>query len=244
MCCTPLAYDYLWRGFGRSQPVGVWLLSIVGLLGCFQNAQLRDHDDVSVLSSRRPIDADVDIAKSIGQEALSKIGYDELLKLADQAGFVEKKVELKVQLVSYESAVTTGFSPVFSRYALAAGVTSQADSPLPGPADLAALGILVIGLVDAGLLDGHLFTHMQNFVASSASTLAAAATTIVRDYGQNCRDQLKNCMARSPSRGLPHSGSTWNKSICVDCYDTCIAQRGVWPIRTFDDKDCQWWDGR
>ena len=40
---------------------------------------------------------------------------------------------------------------MFTRYAIAAGIASQVDSPAPGPGDVVALGILAFGLVAAGV---------------------------------------------------------------------------------------------
>ena len=150
----------------------------------------------------------------------------------------------RIQLVSYGPIVATSFVRVFSRYALAAAVTSQADSPLLGPADLAAVGVLVIGLVDAGLLDGYLIKSVGKLiVATGEATLPATVTTDVPDSRSDCQAHLTKCMETSPSRGKPGSGSDPGKSICVDCFYRCRGRRS-WPDKTTDGKDCQWWDGR
>jgi hypothetical protein len=57
---------------------------------------------------------------------------------------------------------------VFTEYAVTAGVVSQLDSPLPGPADLAALGIMAVGLYKVGALGLN---------ALSTATAPAPATT-------------------------------------------------------------------
>lgn len=89
---------------------------------------------------------------------------------------------MRIQLASSGSVVAAGFVRVFSRYAFAAAVTSQADSPLPGPADIAAVGVIVIGLVDAGLLDGYLLKSVgTSIVAAGEATLPATVTTDVPD---------------------------------------------------------------
>lgn len=159
---------------------------LVSLWGCFHASQVtasNESNEVVSQSKIRPIDVDASVAEKIGQEALENIGYDKIIKLAEKAGFVEYKSDDRIQLASYGSVVASAAMRVFSRYALAAAVTSQADSPLPGPADLAAVGIMVIGLVDAGLLDGYLLKSVGTLmVTAGAATLPATVTTDVPDY--------------------------------------------------------------
>lgn len=144
---TSQRYD--WKPFFRNPLIGAGLLILLSLLGCFHTPQVIEDKEVSSPSRIRPIDTDISIVRKIGYEALEKFGYEEINKLADRAGFIEYKTEVKIQVVSYDSAVATGFTPVFSRYAVAAAVASQADSPLPGPADIAAVGVVVIGIKGA-----------------------------------------------------------------------------------------------
>ena len=145
------------------------LLALTIIVGCFHTPQLTEDREVPPHSRIRPIDVDASIAEKIGREALEKHGYEEIIKLAEKAGFVEYKSNIIIQLANYNSEVATGFVPVFSRYAAAAAVTSQADSPLPGPADIAAVGVVVIGLVDAGLLEGYLLNSLEGWLFSKPS---------------------------------------------------------------------------
>ncbi|MES1158065.1 MAG: hypothetical protein ABUL67_03090, partial [Haliangium ochraceum] len=109
-------------------------------------------DNATVGQRPRPIDRDPHNAEIIGREALAKIGYIPIINLAWQAGWVTTKETrsspgINRSLISMDgatAAAATTFVEVFSEYAFAAGVTSQADSPLPGPADVAAIGILVV----------------------------------------------------------------------------------------------------
>lgn len=149
------------------------LLILVSLSGCFPASQLAPDRGLASPGKMRPIDIEAATAEKIGKESLEKIGYDEIVKMARTAGFVEYKLNFGIQLISHESTVATGFAPVFSRYAVAAAVASQADSPLPGPADLAAVGVIVVGLVDAGLLDGYLFDTLGGWLFSRAKDDAA-----------------------------------------------------------------------
>lgn len=149
------------------------------LFGCVQTSQITEDREIASHVKIRPIDADASIAERIGQEALAKVGYDEIIKLADRAGFVDDKTDDRIHLISYGSVDANAFVPVFSRYALAAAVTSQADSPLPGPADIAAVGVVVIGLVDAGLRDGYLLDTLGGWLLSKSKTDGAAGSAKV-----------------------------------------------------------------
>lgn len=239
---TPQRQDR--KCFFLSCLVEVLLLTSSSLWGCLHASQVTDNNEVASQSKLSPIDVDTTVAERIGQEALEKIGYEEIIRLAEKAGFVEYKSDQRIQLVSTGPVVATASMRVFSRYALAAAVTSQADSPLPGPADIAAVGILVIGLVDVGLLDGYLIKSIGKLItAAGEATIPATVTTHVPDDRSDCRAHLIKCMEASPSRGKPGSGSNPGQSICVDCFFQCN-NSGVWPDKTGDGKDCHWWDGR
>lgn len=153
----------------RSYLSEVWLLILISFFGCFHSSQVVENDEiVSHSKIIRPIDVDAAVCEKVGKGYLQKFGYEEIIRLAEKAGFIEYKTNLSIQLISYESTISTSFIPVFSRYAVAAAVASQADSPLPGPADVAAVGVIVIGLVDAGLLDGYLLNSLGGWLFSTA----------------------------------------------------------------------------
>lgn len=228
--------------------VSAWLLGLLSIFGCFlgcsQGPQVREDSHMCSSSRARPIDVDPANAEKIGQEALEKIGYEEIINLSEKAGFVERKLNLNVQLASNGPIVAAGFVRVFSRYAFAAAVTSQADSPLPGPADIAAVGIIVIGLVDAGLLDGYLIKSVGTLIgAAGEAAIPGPVTAEVPGNRGDCRAHLIKCMETSPSRSRPGSGSHPKQSICVDCWFRCNGE-GRWPDKIGDGKDCHWWDGR
>ena len=150
--------------------VRLWLL-MLGLIGCLHSSQVAEDNELVSHSKMRPIDVDASITENIGREALEKVGYNEIIKLAGRARFIEYKYSTSIELISYGSEISADFTPVFSRYAVAAAVASQADSPLPGPADLAALGVLVLGIVDAGLLDGYLLNTVADWLVDSGTLL-------------------------------------------------------------------------
>ncbi len=148
------------------------------LWGCLHASQMIDNNEIVAQPKIRPIDVDAAVAERVGQEALENIGYDEIIRLADKAGFVENRSDERIQLVAYGSVAATASMRVFSRYAFAAAVTAQADSPLPGPADIAAVGVIVIGLVDAGLLDGYIIKSVGRLiVAAGEATLPVTVAT-------------------------------------------------------------------
>lgn len=148
-----------------------WLLALISIFGCVHNTPVIEDREIASQTSLRPIDLDPSITENIGREALHKIGYEEIIRLANKAGFIAYKSDVTIQLVSYGPAVSSGFVPVFLRYAAAAAVTTQADSPLPGPADIAAVGVVVIGLVDAGLLDGYLLNTVGSWLLGTRDKL-------------------------------------------------------------------------
>jgi hypothetical protein len=149
---------------------GLWLFMLT-LMGCVSSSQVIENNEPVPHAKIRPIDVDTSTAKNIGREALEKVGYDEIIKLADRAGFIEYKYSTSIELISYGSEISAALNPVFSRYAVAAAVASQTDSPLPGPADVAAIGVLVLGLIDAGLLDGYLLNTVTDWLADSGALL-------------------------------------------------------------------------
>lgn len=149
----------------------IWFLVFLIISGCAHSIPNTDGRYIVSQTSLRPIDIDPSITEKIGREALHQIGYNEIFRLAEEAGFVAYKSDVSIQLIDYGSAFSTGFVPVFSRYAAAAAVTSQADSPLPGPADIAAVGVVVIGLVDAGLLDGYLLNTVGALLSRRSDKL-------------------------------------------------------------------------
>lgn len=154
-----------------SSLVQIWLLALLTVFGCAHNSPVTAGRELASRGNLRPIDLAPDITENMGREALQKIGYEEIIRLAEEAGFVAYKSDVTIQLVSYGSPVSTDFIPVFSRYAVAAAVASQADSPLPGPADLAAVGVVVLGLVDAGLLDGYLLDTVGAWLVGTRGKL-------------------------------------------------------------------------
>lgn len=179
MYSHPMAQNSIWKRFLREYLVRAFLLLLLNIFGCAHRAQIGEENEVTFHANLRPIDVDASTAERIGHEALQKIGYGQIINLAEQAGFVAYRSDVSIQLTSYGAIVPNGFLRVFSKYAVAAGVTSQADSPLPGPADIAAVGVVVIGLVDAEFLDGYLLNAIGGWLFTKGKINGSAGSTNV-----------------------------------------------------------------
>lgn len=109
-------------------------------------------------SQGRPKDLAPQQAAEYGRDALSTVGYDELIRRALEIGFLRRAggesasvARTEARLLQRQAVEAVSFGAVFTRYAIAAGIASQVDSPAPGPGDVVALGILAVGLVAAGV---------------------------------------------------------------------------------------------
>jgi hypothetical protein len=112
-------------------------------------------DPPAPTSVRRPSTQE---AERLGREALATMGYEEVLRRALAAGLLKSPGDTSdgdraAAAAAPPTATGTvqrqSFGAVFSRYAVAAGIASQVDSPAPGPGDVVAVGILVVGLFAA-----------------------------------------------------------------------------------------------
>jgi hypothetical protein len=138
------------------------------------------------------------MAAMIGRQALEEYGYEEIIRRAVKVHFLRYPDPAKPHadnLVGQTMADAAREAwPVFTRWAVMAGITSQMDSPAPGPADVVAVGELVVGLVHAGAIAVMVLTMSS---ANAASTTTVAPTTTVtappvaatrRRPGQTCDD--------------------------------------------------------
>ncbi len=89
----------------------------------------------------------------LGRQALASLGYEEIIRQALAAGILIAQGSTEESNIQHtldpDFVQRQGFGAVFSRYAVAAGIASQVDSPAPGPGDVVAVGILVVGLIAA-----------------------------------------------------------------------------------------------
>ena len=106
-----------------------------------------------------------------GQMTIDAIGYDEIMRHAEAAGWVERvRVEQSQSAAAKKfigdvppstgAIVEEAFRLVMTKTAPVAITVSQLDSPAPGPADLVAVGIFAVSLVAVGGISIYIYvTH-------------------------------------------------------------------------------------
>ena len=106
-----------------------------------------------------------------GQMTIDAIGYDEIMRHAEAAGWVERvRVEQSQSAAakrfigdvppSTKAIVEEAFRLVMTKTAPVALVASQVDTPAPGPGDLVAVGIFAVSLVAVGGISIYIYvTH-------------------------------------------------------------------------------------
>jgi hypothetical protein len=120
-----------------------------------------------------------------------------------------------------------------------------------------AIDDALLPLIAVGLLATHLLMQpppsVPEFVAAWQEVVVAmeavgreadkvrkeAARQRAIPARKNCEEHLKRCLETPLSR--PHTGSTYGKSICYDCWEACRGQN-VWPDSTEAGKPCRWWE--
>ncbi len=127
-----------------------------------RKADVEESVDKLTKQNRKPKDLEPAEAAEIGREALRTVQYEDIIKIAVQAGILKqssapsgpgtiRRKEAGIEsVIMRQAAEAVTFGGVFSGYAVAAGIASQVDSPAPGPGDVVALGILIVGLAVAG----------------------------------------------------------------------------------------------
>lgn len=145
----------------------------------------RSQEEHGTRPEWKPINGDKVFMANLGKEAMATIGYDEIIQRAEKEGWIKtvriaqiKDPPSKVLIGDAASAALT-FGKVFTEYAVKAGITSQLDSPVPGPADALAVGILVFGLIQAGKMAAQEISDAQQAQAATAAAGAAAAAGAV-----------------------------------------------------------------
>lgn len=219
------------------------LLVLAGLLGCGAASEEAPPAHAPIIGRypMRPLITDPRVAKEIGRKELAKIGYDEIIRLAVEKDWLRypqgnadhvlvQAAPASASAAAAAAAAAAGFWPVFTPYAVTAGVTSQVDTPAPGPADLVAFGILVIGLIDAGLLDGTILNSIDVLATVPNTTVdaekgIAEAARRRRSKKDKCTDGYEECM---DSRVGDERGNTWNQTRCGLCLELC-GRYNSWP---------------
>lgn len=171
----------------------------------------------------KPIDLDKQTLVRLGRAALDGLGYDEIIKRAEKLGWVKMAPIDQTLSATGKSFIGDGAVvaaqdravKLFTRYAVVAGIASQADSPLPGLGDVVGLGILVAGMLHAGgVMVDEIIAAEQAQATASATPTATTTTTappitiaVPRRYpGQTCDDnkldELEGAM-KAICKGFP-----------------------------------------
>ena len=140
----------------------------------------------------RLVDDDKRTLEMLGKLAMASIGYDEIMKRAEQLGWVKwKRVEHSQSMVdkrfigevtSRDAATATAIAEavltrVMTKAAPAALAASQADTPAPGPGDAVAVGIFAVALIESGAIIAYeLMTYESVTVAAGRVPAPASAT--------------------------------------------------------------------
>ncbi|MBD2672414.1 DUF4157 domain-containing protein [Aphanizomenon flos-aquae FACHB-1416] len=166
-------------------------------------------------------------AAEIGQEALHSVGYQKIIETALEAGFLrtvdsdestnfQTKLQANEGLIlrQVQAAATAG--QVFTRYAITAGVVSQMDSPAPGPADVVAIGILIVGLAAAGYVlmaapgnqaDTGIMDEVQQLISAGTAVTVCAALELLMQSAKQAGDteRIKRIKKTQKAKGCRHS---------------------------------------
>jgi hypothetical protein len=162
----------------RCAAIAVWLFVWATFWGC--GAASEEAPSFVSLGVVRPIRPDREMAARIGRQALAEYGYEEIIRRAVKAHFLRYPDPPKLNagnLVGQTMAEAAKQAwPVFTQWAVAAAITSQLDSPAPGPADVVAIGELVVGLFRAGAIGVMVLTMSSD---NAGSTTPPAVPTAV-----------------------------------------------------------------
>jgi hypothetical protein len=149
----------------------------------------------------------------IGRQALAQYGYEEIIQRAVDAGFLRypdserTNTQNLVGQTMEDAAREAG--PVFTEWAVTAAITSQLDSPAPGPMDVIAIGMIVMGLVHAGVVG-----------AMVLSTTSAAVTAAEEAERARCREVKEKCIGHcSGPAGLPAPGGGRFRGCMRECME-------------------------
>ncbi len=113
-------------------------------------------------------DSDDATLAQAGQMIIDSIGYDELMRRAEEKGWVKRvRVEQSQSAAakrfigdvspSTRAIVEEAFTLVMTKTAPVALVASQLDTPAPGPGDLVAVGIFAVSLVAVGGISVYIY---------------------------------------------------------------------------------------
>lgn len=114
---------------------------------------------------------------------------------------------------------------------------------------MVAVLLLTANCRQTAMSDGVVTGHWPSLSASTDGAFMYQATPATKrrieprpddppPRTDDCQGNFEACMESRLSR---KRGGRWGHSVCQDCRDRCKAE-GKWPDKTYDDKDCQWWN--
>ena len=136
------------------------------------------------LPASQPIPMDNATYEWIGREALARYGYEEIIRVSVEAGALYYPIQFPTEQTNAGNLVgqtivdaARAAGPVFTKWAVRAAITTQLDSPAPGPADFVALGMLVVGIGSAAFAGAKVLTSSTTATATAVPTATATTTT-------------------------------------------------------------------
>jgi len=197
-------------------------------------------------SQAPPLHTNPAVAARVGRAALRELGYEKIMQITLEAGWIWYPPPQSGNALGQAEAAW----PLFTRYAVSAGVVSQVDSPAPGPADVVALGILVIGLVHAGLVAASIVSAAEDAPITGPTAAppvpvarptsgpvptviptaipTAVATSDPRDDELSSCEILRNMCISNPRQPEWNRRKFGTRKDCFSCYRIC-KEKGVWP---------------
>lgn len=150
----------------------------------------------------------------LGTMALDTLGYDEIMKRAEQQGWVRKvrrdqqQPPAKKALVGDAATAVSEFGRIMGRGLVYAGISSQIDTPAPGIGDAIGVGIIAGALLIAGAI------AVNELLTATATTTTTA---------QQCREAKEKCIDHcSGPAGLPAPGGGRFRA----CMRVCMESHG------------------
>ena len=171
-------------------------------------------------------DRDHSETAEIGREVLQTIGYEQPMQAAVEAGHLERSDSAQEGNQTQSSPLDPNstifgegatFGMVFGRYAVAAGIASQLDTPAPGPGDLISLGILAVGLAAASSTvlmraivneaDTGIMEQVQALIRAGKAATVCAELDLLKAAARRAGDKssIQRIKATQKTKGCRHS---------------------------------------
>ena len=160
-----------------------------------------------------------------GKNALSSIGYERLVAMCQEEGLVGNKKQDSAAVqgkmagsapLQRNPAAGAAAADFFWKWATAAGVASQADSPAPGPGDVVALGLLAVAAIGAGVVymaskgnqaDTGIMNEVDALIRAGTAATVCAALAMLMAAAKSAGDKKKmqRIKKTQKAKGCRHS---------------------------------------